>query len=174
MTRKPINRHFRNALLALLGAVLSPAVAAPVKLEAVLAPREQTRLDFADGSKRFVLMVKREGKATGNGPLVGTTVTEYGRHDVVPGSAGDASGYLVFTAPDGDTAYAKWAVRAVFVPGPEGKAVLLDNGVWEVVGGTGKFKALKGAGRLNIRPTSPTDRNYILEGELVASSPSVQ
>lgn len=44
---------------------------------------------------------------------------------------------------------------------------LRDNGVWEVVGGTGKFKGLKGAGMLHIKPVSPTDRNFILEGELV-------
>lgn len=156
-------------LVACLGATVSAAVAAPMKVEAVLAPKEQIRLDFADGSRHFVLMVKREGKATGSGPLAGSAVTEYGRHDIVPGVGGDPSGYLVFTALDGGIAYVKWLVRAVFVPGPDGKPMLLDNGVWEVVSGTGKFKGLKGAGILHIKPVSPTDRNFILEGELVSA-----
>jgi hypothetical protein len=155
-------------LVACLGATVSAAVAAPIMVEAVLTPKEQIRLDFAEGSKQFVLMSKREGKASGSGPLVGAAVTEYGLHDIVPGTSGNANGYLVFTASDGDIAYVKWLLRAVFVQGPGGKPALLDNGVWEAVGGTGKFKGLKGAGRLNIKPVSPTDRNYILEGELVS------
>jgi hypothetical protein len=155
------------AVVALLGATISTAVAAPIKVEAVLTPKEQIRLDFGDGSKHFVLMIKREGKATGADPLAGTVVTEYGRHDIVPGVGGDPSGYLVFSAADGDIAYVKWLVRAVFVPGPDGKPMLLDNGVWEVVGGTGKFKGLQGAGVLHIKPVSSADRNFILEGVLV-------
>lgn len=157
------------ASLGGFAAGVSPAVASPMRVEAVVAPKEQIRLDFADGSGHFVLMVKREGKAAGSGPLAGSAVTEYGRHDITPGVGGDPSGYLVFTAPDGDVAYVKWLVRAVFVPGPEGKPVLLDNGVWEVVSGTGKFSGLKGAGTLHIKPASPTDRNFILEGDLVSA-----
>jgi hypothetical protein len=155
-------------LVAFFAAGVGIAAAAPVKVEAVLAPREQIRLDFAEGSKQFVLLSKREGKAAGSGPLVGATVTEYGLHDVVPGASGNANGYLVFTAPEGDIAYVKWTLRAVFVAGPGGKPALLDNGVWEVVGGTGKYKGLKGAGSLHIKPVSASERNYILEGELVA------
>ena len=148
----------------------SSALAAPIKLEAVLSPKEQIRLDFAEGSKQFVLMSKREGKAQGSGPLVGAVVTEYGLHDIVPGTSGNANGYLVFTAADGDVAYVKWLLRAVFVAGPGGKPTLLDNGVWEVVGGTGRFKGWKGAGSLHIKPVSAAERNYILEGELVPAS----
>ena len=159
------------AAAVMLGPTASVALAAPMKIEAVMTPKEQIRLDFADGSKHFVLMVKREGKASGKGPLVGTAVTEYGRHDIVPDVSGDPTGYLVFTAADGDVVYVKWLVRAVFVTGSDGKSALLDNGVWEVVGATGKFKGLQGAGTLKIKTVSPTDRNFILEGELV---PAVQ
>ena len=70
----------------LLGTTVS-AGAAPVKFEAVVSPKEQIRLDFADGSKHFVLMVRREGKATGQGLLSGAQVTEYGRHDIKIGRA---------------------------------------------------------------------------------------
>jgi hypothetical protein len=155
------------AVAALLGTATATVVADPVKIEAVVSTKEQIRLDFADGSKHFVAMVQREGKATGQELLSGAAVTEYGRHDITPGIGGDASGYLVFTLPDGDIAYIKWRVRAVFIPGPDGKPKLLDNGVWEVVGGTGKLKGLQGAGTLHIKFVSQTDRNYILEGELV-------
>jgi hypothetical protein len=159
-----------STLVACYGVAVPTAVAASIKVEAVVTPKEQIRLDFADGSGHFVLMVKREGKATGSSPLAGAAVSEYGRHDIVPGVGGDPSGYLVFTTPSGDSAYVKWLVRAVFVPGPDGKPMLLDNGVWEMVGGTGNFKGLKGAGILHIKPVSSTDRNFILEGELVPAS----
>ena len=158
-----------GALAACFGTTTGAALAEPVKLEAALAPKEQIKLDFADGSKQFVLMIRREGKASGDGPLAGTTVTEYGLHDVVPGKGGDANGYLVFAGPNGDTSYVKWRLRAVFVPGKDGKPVLIDNGVWEVVGGTGRFEALKGAGTLNIEFVSKTDRTYVLDGELVSA-----
>jgi len=131
-----------------------------------MTPMEQINLDFADGSKHFVLMVRREGKAVGQGLLSGAAVTEYGRHDITLGIGGDPSGYLVFTLPEGDIAYVKWVVRAVFVAGTSGKPMLLDNGVWEVVGATGKLKGLQGAGTLHIKPVSEKDRNFILEGEL--------
>lgn len=146
---------------------VSAVEANPLKIEAILSPKEQIQLDFADGSKHFVLMVRREGKAEGQGMLAGAAVTEYGMHDLIPGVGGEPRGYLVFTRPDGDIAYIKWLVRAVFVPGPDGKPKLLDNGIWEVASGTGKLKKLQGAGTLHIKPVSPTDRRFILEGELV-------
>lgn len=145
--------------------------AAPVRIEAVVSPKELIRLDFADGSKHFVAMMRREGKAVGQGVLSGAAVTEYGIHDIQPGISGDPHGYLVFTLPAGDIAYVKWVLRGVFVPGADGKQMLLDNGVWEVVGSTGKLKGLQGAGTLHIKPVpSPLDRNFILEGELVSAT----
>lgn len=152
-----------------VAAAAGAAFAEETKVEAVMTPREQIRLDFEDGSQHFVLMVRREGRATGQGPLAGAAVTEYGMHDVVPGVTGEPRGYLVFSRPDGAKAYVKWQVSAVFVPGPDGKPRLLDNGVWQVVGATGSFKGLKGAGTLHIKPASPTDRRFVLEGELVTT-----
>ena len=64
----------------------------------------------------------------------------------------------------------KWLVRAVYVPGADGKPVLLDNGVWGVVGGTGKFKGLQGAGTLHIGPAGGTDRKFTLDGELASAT----
>ncbi len=146
---------------------VGPVRAEPAQIEAVMTPKQSIRLDFADGSKHFVLMVQREGRATGSGPLAGAQVTEYGMHDSVPGVGGDPRGYLVFTVANGDAAYIKWQVRAVFIPGPDGKPVLLDNGFWEVAGATGGLIGLSGAGILHIKPAGETDRKFILTGDLV-------
>ena len=142
--------------------------AEPINIEAVMTPKEKIQLDFADGSKHFVLMVRREGEAKGTGLLNGTKVVEYGVHDIIPGIGGEPRGYLVMSAANGDLAYVKWQVRAVFVPGPDNKPQLLDNGFWEIAGGTGTFSGLSGAGTLHIKAVSPTDRKFILDGDLVA------
>ncbi len=159
------------ALLGGLAAALlaGSAFAEKMTVETVLSPQEQIRLNFEDGSKHFVLMVRRTGKAEGQGPLAGASVTEYGMHDLVRGKDGDPRGYLVFAHQDGSKAYIKFRVRAVFVPGPSGKPRLLDNGYWEVVGTTGRFDGMKGAGTMHIKPASKTDRRFILNGDLVAA-----
>lgn len=156
-----------TSIASVVFALSLPSSAAEISVKAVMVPKEQMRLDFADGSKHFLLMVRREGKATGTGPLAGAGVTEFGYHDIIPGDSGNPRGYLVFSLPNGDVAYVKWTVRAVFVPGEDGKPKLLDNGVWEVAGATGQLKGLKGAGILHIRAVSPVDREFELTGELV-------
>lgn len=156
------------AASAILVLQVSAAAAEPLAVEAIMAPKEKIQLDFMDGSKHFLLMVRREGEAKGSGLLNGTKVVEYGMHDIVPGVGGDPRGYLVMTAANGDIAYVKWQVRAVFVPGPDGKPQLLDNGFWELTGGTGAFSNTTGAGILHIKAVSPTDRKFILTGETFA------
>lgn len=155
------------ATTAILLATSLSISAAEIAVKAVMVPKEQMRLDFADGSKHFLLMVRREGRAAGTGPLAGASVTEFGYHDIIPGDSGDPRGYLVFALPNGDVAYVKWTVRAVFVSGDDGKPKLLDNGVWEIAGATGQLKGLKGAGILHIRAVSPADREFELTGEMV-------
>ena len=147
--------------------VASFVQAEPVKFEALVAQKEAIRLDFADASKHFFSLVRREGKSEGQGPLAGATVQEYGAHDIVPGVGGEPRGYLEFTKADGDKAYIKWTMEILFVPGPDGKPKILANGVWQVVGGTGKLDKLRGAGTLHMAPTSPTERRFVLDGELV-------
>ena len=150
-----------------LSAAAVPALAETMHIEAVMTPKQQMQLDFKDGSKHFVLLVRREGKAEGGGPLAGASVVEFGMHDIVPGMGGEPRGYLDLTAANGDIAYIRWQIGAVFVPGPEGKPVLLDNGYWQIAGGTGDFAKLAGAGTLHLKPTSPTDRRFILDGDVV-------
>lgn len=153
--------------LALGLGLLNVANAAEIRVEAVMSPKESMKLDFEDGSKQFFLMVRREGQATGSTPLAGTAVTEFGVHDITPGIDGTPHGYLVFRDGTKGTLYVKWQVRAVFVPGQDGKPVLLDNGFWEVHRATGRFAKFKGAGTLFIKAASPTDRRFILNGDLV-------
>ncbi|WP_229219660.1 hypothetical protein [Rugamonas fusca] len=143
------------------------ASAEPLNVRATMVPKEQIKLDFKDGSGHFVLMVRREGAAAGTGVLDGAQFVEFGRHDIIPGVAGDPSGYLVATKGDGNIAYLKWTVRAVFLPGKDGKPEIHDNGYWEVVSGAGAFKGLQGAGTLHIKSAGPTDRIFILDGETV-------
>ena len=152
--------------MTILFLTLTSAVRAePVKFEAVVGQKEAIRLDFADTSKRFFLLVRREGKTEGQGPLAGSNVQEYGVHDVVPGVGGEPHGYLEFAGSDGSKAYLRWNIQAVFVPGADGKPKLLDHGVWRVVGGTGKWEKLKGAGIFRLRFPGPTDRRFVMEGE---------
>ncbi|MEX0590804.1 MAG: hypothetical protein WD207_06930 [Xanthobacteraceae bacterium] len=142
------------------------ALAEPVKFDALVTQKDAIRLDFADHSKKYLALIRREGNASGDGPLAGATVQEYGAHDIVAGTGGELRGYLEFTKPDGK-AYLKWMIQAVFVPGPDGKPKLLGYGVWQVAGATGKLEKLKGAGALRMIPTGPTERRFFLEGELI-------
>jgi hypothetical protein len=70
MTRINMNTGLSASLsvLVLLG-FSAVARAAYVKLETVMSPKEQIQLNFADESGHFVLMVRREGRATGEGLL---------------------------------------------------------------------------------------------------------
>lgn len=138
-----------------------------LSISAVMTPKEQIMLDINDGTGHYVLMVKREGQASGNGLLAGASVTEYGRHDVTPGVNGDPSGYLVFAKGEGNVAYIKWTVRTIYLTGQDGVPQMNDNGFWEVVSGTGTFKGMKGAGILHIRLAPiPSDRIFSLEGKI--------
>ena len=84
------------------------------------------RLDFADASKHFFLLVRREGKSQGQGPLASAAVQEYGAHDIVPGVGGEPRGYLEFATTDGEKAYIKWVIQAVpqFPVGRGGESVV--------------------------------------------------
>ena len=162
---------FPRLLPIILVTAMACAHAEPLSLRATMVPQEQIKLDFQDGSGHFVLMVRREGQASAPGLFDGAHVTEYGRHDIVPGVGGDPSGYLVIRQGSDDLAYLKWTVRSITLPGHDGRPELIDNGFWEVVSGTGRFKDLKGTGTLRIESAGPTDRLFILDGTLVPAKP---
>ena len=135
-----------------------------------LTPTDSIKMDFADGSKHFVLMVRREGTALGSGILDGASVVEYGWHDITPGQNGDPLGYLELKDSNGDIAYLKWHVRGVFMGG-ELKGPPIVNGVWELTSGTGIYAEMRGLGTLTIGPvTTPKDpeRKFTLVGNLGA------
>lgn len=142
----------------------SSAAADPVSVEVLLEPQEQMKFEFADGSKHFVLAVRREGQAEGSGVFAGAAVTEFGWHDVNPPVSGDPRGYLQLTTENGDVAVLRWTVKAVFMKGADGPA-LFDNGVWELVSGTGRFENQRGVGSLVIVPRGGPNL-FIIEGEV--------
>lgn len=159
----------RPAVLAAtlaLSAVALPAMAEPLHIEAVMAPKEQIQLNFKDGTKHFVLFVRREGKAVGTGALAGLSMVEYGMHDIVPETGGTSTGYFELTAANGDIVYINWHIGAVFAPGPEGTPAMRYNGEWQIVGGTGRLKDMAGEGTLQMKVISPTDRRFILDGDV--------
>jgi hypothetical protein len=153
--------------VSMLGAAAAgPLYAEPVKLEALIATKAQSKLELADGSKRYLIALQREGRADGNGPLAGTTMLEWGVHDVTPGAGADGHGYLVFTRDEGEVAYLKYRFRATPATRPDGKPTVLLNGFWEVAGGTGDLKGLRGAGTVRIDPVSAKQRRWLLEGDM--------
>ena len=151
---------------ALLGAASGAALAEPMQIDAILSPKADTKLEFADGSKRFLIAAQREGKASGSGPLAGATVREWGFHDVNPAEGANANGYLVFNAAGGDVAYLRYSFRGTPIPGPDGKPRFVGNGFWETAGGTGSLKGLRGAGTVKI---DPRERRWTLNGDLVSA-----
>lgn len=157
------------AALLITFSAFAASAAENISVSAVMAPTQTIKMNFEDGSKHFVLMVERKGTAEGQGVLAGTSVTEYGWHDINPPVGAAPHGYLQFKAANGDIANVKWSVRAVFFKG-EGKPRLADYGSWELVSGTGQFAGSAGVGTLIIKPASKTDRLFTLTGE-IASKP---
>ena len=142
------------------------ATAEPMTLDVVLSPKDEIRLDFKDDSRHFVLLTQREGSADGSGVFAGAKVVEYGMHDVTRGDGGKASGYFEATTTGGDIAYFRWRLRALFVAGADGKAKVIDNGYWELTGGTGQFATMRGVGTMLLEFVSKTDRRIVLEGDI--------
>ena len=156
---------FILALTAAAALMAGNALAEPVSIEVLLEPQEQVRFEFGDGSKHFVLAVRREGKAEGSGAFDGAAVTEMGWHDVTPPLSGEPQGYLQMTTENGDVAILRWSVKATFIKDQEGKPALVNHGSWELVSGTGQFEDKRGVGSLIIRPQGGPNL-FILEGEV--------
>ena len=161
--------EFFTATATGLALLAGAAMGAPVSVTTVLDPQEQMQFEMGDGTKHFVLAVRREGVSEGEGALAGAQVTEFGWHDINPPHAGDPQGYLRFEAGNGDVAIVKFTVRAVFMKGAE-KPTLHDNGFWELVNGTGQFAGKRGVGALTIEPADGPKRLFTLTGE-IADSP---
>ncbi len=146
-----------------LSMLASVALAEQVSVKAVMVPQEQMKFDMNDGTRHSVLAVHRQGDATGDGPLAGAKVDEFGWHDINPPMAGDPRGYLRFETEGGDVAIVKFTVRAVFMKG-EDKPTLHDNGFWELTSGTGIFAGKRGVGALEIHPAGGPNREFTLTG----------
>ena len=165
-----MGRPFVLPLLLVLS-LASGATAETLSMKGVMSPKEQIYYEFPTSDKHFVLFVKREGTLEGAGLLNGAVGVEYGMHDIYPGVGGSPRGYLIATLKNGDQAVVEWEVQATFIPGPDGKPQLLDNGVWKFIGGTGSLKGLQGAGIMHIKAVNPKDRLFSFEGEYVVKRP---
>lgn len=160
-------RPIQISVLSLAICFSAAGVAAePMILDAVLSPKDEIRLDFKDDDRHFVILTKREGSAAGGGLFSGAKVVEYAIHDVTRGEGGEASGYLEANTTTGDVAYFRWRLRALFVAGADGQTKVIDNGYWELTGGTGQFASLRGVGTLLLEFVSKTDRRFVLEGDI--------
>ncbi len=156
---------FAAASLLVASAIYSlSSFAEPVSVEVVLETQESFKFEFADGTKHFVLAVKREGIAEGTGPFAGATITEIGWHDVDPPNGGAPVGYLQVETPNGDVAVLSFRATAIFTK-PEGKLMLHNHGVWELVSGTGQFERMRGVGSLNILPLGGPNK-FTIKGEV--------
>jgi hypothetical protein len=142
------------------------AAAEPMILDVVLSPKREIHLDFKDDSRHYVGLTQREGSADGSGVFVGADVVEYGMHDIMRGDGGERSGYFEVTTTGGDLAYFRWRSRSLYVAGPDGEAKVIDNGYWELTGGTGQFATLRGVGTLLRERVSKTNRRYVLQGDI--------
>ncbi len=136
-----------------------------ISVKTVLAPKESISMNFHDGSKHFVVLIRREGKSEGQGALADADVVEYGWHDVNPPFGADVLGYLQFRNSNGDIANLKWSLNAVFFKGEE-KPRLANYGHWQLVSGTGQFANATGVGTMSLKPVSKTDRLFTLNGEI--------
>lgn len=162
--RQVLKFPFVLVISAVAALASGSAVAEPVAIEVLLTPQEQVKFEFADGSKHFILAVRREGKAEGTGAFAGTTVTEIGWHDVNPPISGEPQGYLQITADNGDVAVLRWSVKAVFL-NVEDKPALFNSGIWQLVSGTGQFADKRGVGTLVIKPQGGPNL-FILDGDV--------
>ena len=159
--------HFAIGLALVRSA--ASAGAEPVSVAALLATKDEIRMDF-EGSNHFVLMVRREGTAEEGttGPFAGAHIVEHGWHDVDPPAGAHPQGYLTLATAAGDIAYIRFTVRAVFFAGSE-KPRLSDRGFWELVDGTGRFEGMRGLGTVVIEPKGAPGTRFVLEGEIDAA-----
>lgn len=153
------------AIGAMMFGLASTVMADPVRIEAVMKEREHMRMDFADGSQRYVALMRREGTSSGAGPIAGAKVIELGVHDVTPNVATDTVFYHAFVLPNGDAAYIRSTFRGVTVQGVDGKPKNALNGLWEIISASGRLKGLKGAGTVHLKRLSKEDRQFNFDGE---------
>jgi len=153
-----IRRFIPFALL-----IAAPALAEPVRLEAILAPVKEDSLPFEDGSSHIIRLVQRSGTLANGGPFGGASLTEWALHDLNPKAGqGSGIGYLVLVTSQGDKAYLKFDWRAIVAGGTQ----QLLAGSWQVSGGTGRFAGMTGIGTLRIDVLGGGKRNWHLDGDI--------
>jgi hypothetical protein len=64
---------------------------------------------------------------------------------------GPASGYTVTVLENGDKTFQRWSGTAQAVDNPDGSRTITFTGTYHYVGGTGKYRGLRGMGRTSCR-----------------------
>lgn len=131
-------------------------------------PNEYTKLEFADGSNRYVALVRRSGRVVSGGMFRGAMVEEWGFHEVTlgPQANGRGTGYLVITRGPDNALYLKTQLRQLTLPTKTDEQSSVFNGLWEVSGATGMYRGLQGTGTLRINRLSEFERQWLLDGEI--------
>ncbi len=136
----------------------------PTTFSALLSPMGDRSVVLEDGSDIAFRLVQRGGSVNG-GPLAGTTMVEWGLHEIAP-TYGEGRGVLVAEHTSGDKAYLKfeWVGRGVTKPGGNIHPVMY--GTWTAIGGSGRFANIMGAGTVSIDMPSEDSRDWQFAGSL--------
>jgi len=138
------------------------SIAKPIQFEAVIVPKDDKTLAFEDASGHIVRLVQRVGKVSGDLPFAGTTMLEWGIHDLQV-TDGTGMGYLIFTHAERKTIYLKFQWVATGIKDEEGNANFIIGGQWSFDDKTGEHSGL---GTLRINILSPDERQWIFEGDI--------
>ena len=135
-----------------------------VAFSALIKPVDDRSLIFEDGSQLAVRLVQRAGPVIG-GPFDGALMTEWGLHEIAT-TYGEGQGFIEFAHASGDKAYFQfmWTGRAVFAV--DGTPAPVMFGSWSARSGSGRYRALSGAGTIDIAIPSETERNWQFSGTL--------
>lgn len=111
----------------------------------------------------YAVMLSETTCASSGGFIEGATVSNPEIANLHQGN-GDNSGY--YTITNGvDSTIAKWSGKVTTVI-KDGNPMTSSKGQWEYVGGTGKYKDIKGKGEFNSYFTSPTEYNVDWRGKI--------
>jgi hypothetical protein len=121
---------------------------------------ETMKIDDIDG--HLILISEVKGINVGSGAISVSRSTM----DVVNWN-GTSVGYSTTTDSDGDSTYAKAQGKVITTLSPQGKPVMIMEGSWSMIKGTGKYAGFQGGGPYKLKVIGPGISVMDWEGELV-------
>jgi len=118
-----------------------------------------SNIDNTDG---YAVMLSDTTCTSSGGFIEGATVSNPEIANLHQGN-GDNSGYYIITNGT-DATVAKWSGKVTTVI-KDGNPMTSSQGRWEYVGGTGKYKDIKGKGEFSSYFTSPTEYTVDWKGK---------